>query len=109
VVESGASHERTRCCGAGGKIEAVDDELYRRIATRAADETDLPMVTYCSGCRSALRDAGRETFHLLELLMESQPMAGALEPDPGTFARLAKRLRCKWAFRRLSPPAGESW
>jgi len=104
VVETEYSHERTRCCGSGSKIENVDPELFAKIATRASDQTELPMVTYCAGCRSALRGAGRETIHILDLLMTPDPVDRALEPGPGIFMRLANRLRSKWAIRRMVPP-----
>lgn len=106
VVETEYSHEQTRCCGAGGKIEGVDDELYRRVAARAADESELPIVTYCSGCRSSLRRSGKETLHVLDLLMTRRPEAKALDTDPGVAKRLLNRLRTKWLIRRLTPPAG---
>lgn len=107
VVEAEYSHERTRCCGAGGKIEKVDPDLYARIAERATGEIDLPMVTYCTGCRGALRDAGRDTIHILDLLMDQDPMGRALDPDPGIFMRLVNRLRSKISIRRMPPPVGE--
>jgi len=69
-------------------------------------ETELPMVTYCTGCRNALRDAGRDTIHVLDLLMTADPMAGARDPEPGTVMRLANRFRAKWAIRRTPPPVG---
>jgi Fe-S oxidoreductase len=106
VVETSSSHERTRCCGAGGKIAAIDPELYSRVAARAAAETDLPMVTYCTGCRSALCDAGRETIHVLDLLMTDGPLERALDSDPGIVARLANRFRSKWELRRMPPAVG---
>ncbi len=107
VVETDYSHERTRCCGSGGKIENVDPELFSRIAARASEQTDLPMVTYCTGCRGALRDAGRETVHLLDLLMTPDPIRHALDPEPGIVKRLANRLRSKWSILRVVPPAAE--
>jgi NADPH-dependent glutamate synthase beta subunit-like oxidoreductase len=107
VVETEYSHERTRCCGSGGKIENVDPELFSKIAARASGQTRLPMVTYCIGCRSALRDAGRETIHLLDLLMTPSSVEHALDPEPGIVMRLANRLRSKWSIRRLAPPAPE--
>jgi len=107
VVESEYSHERTRCCGAGGKIENVDPELYAKIAARASSEIDLPMVTYCSGCRSALRDAGQDTIHILDLLMDKDPVDRALDPESGIFMRLVNRLRSKMSIRRMLPPVGE--
>jgi Fe-S oxidoreductase len=106
VVESDYSHERTRCCGAGGKIENVNPELYAEIAARASSAVDLPMVTYCTGCKSALRDAGRDTIHILDLLMDRSPIDRALEPEPGILARLVNRLRSKMRIRRMPPPVG---
>jgi Fe-S oxidoreductase len=107
VVETEFSHERTRCCGAGGKIESVDPELYHKVASRAAGEADLPMVTYCTGCRGALRDAGRQTLHILDLLMSPDPEKEVLDPEPGIVMRLVNRSRSKWMIRRLAPPMGE--
>jgi len=107
VVETEYSHERTRCCGSGGKIENVDPELFSQIAARASEQTDLPMVTYCTGCRGALREAGRETIHLLDLLMTPNPIRHALDPEPGIFTRLTNRLRSKWSILRMVPPAPE--
>lgn len=107
VVETEYSHERTRCCGSGGKIENIDPELYARIAGRASDQSDLPMVTYCIGCRGALRDAGRETIHVLDLLMNADPVGRALDPEPGILMRLFNRLRSKWGILRVTPPAPE--
>jgi len=107
IVETEYSHERTRCCGSGGKIENTDPDLFAKIAARAAGQTELPMVTYCTGCRSALRDAGRETVHILDLLMTPNPVDRALEPEPGILMRLNNRLRSKWAIRRVAPPTTE--
>jgi NADPH-dependent glutamate synthase beta subunit-like oxidoreductase len=104
VVETEYSHERTRCCGFGGKVENVDPVLFAKVAARAAGESSLPMLTYCTGCRSALRGAGRETVHILDLLMSDDAVGRASAPEPRAFARLANRLRAKWAFVRTPPP-----
>jgi NADPH-dependent glutamate synthase beta subunit-like oxidoreductase/heterodisulfide reductase subunit B len=107
VVETEYSHERTRCCGFGGKVENVDPVLFSKIAERAAGESSLPMVTYCTGCRTALRDAGNNTLHVLDLLMSRNAVDRALQPEVGVIRRLANRLRAKWSLRRLSPPIPE--
>jgi NADPH-dependent glutamate synthase beta subunit-like oxidoreductase len=107
VVEAEYSHERTRCCGAGGKIENVDPELFTKIAARAAGQVELPMLTYCTGCRSALRDSGRDTIHMLDLMMSRNPLGAALDSEPGIARRLVNRLRSKWSIRRMPPPVGE--
>lgn len=107
VLETEYSHERTRCCGAGGKIENVDPELFAKVAARASGQSELPMVTYCNGCRSALRGAGRDTIHILDLLMTANPVERASESEPGIVKRLSNRLRSKWTIRRMLPPVSE--
>jgi Fe-S oxidoreductase len=104
VVETEYSHERTRCCGSGGKIENVDPELFAKVGERASGQTELPMVTYCVGCRGALRETGRKTLHVLDLLMTPEPIDRALAPEPGVVMRLVNRLRSKWALLRMVPP-----
>jgi Fe-S oxidoreductase len=107
VIETEYSHERTRCCGFGGKVELVDPGLFARIAGRAAGESDLPMLTYCTGCRGALRGAGADALHILDLLMTPDAVDRARSSESGTAMRLANRLRAKWSLRRMSPPAPE--
>jgi len=104
VVETDSTHERTRCCGFGGKVERVNPTLFAKIAERAAGESSLPMLTYCIGCRSALRGAGRDVVHVLDLLMNGGPRGRAAMKDPRTPARLGNRLRAKWSIRRMPPP-----
>ena len=107
VVETEYSHERTRCCGFGGKVELVDPELFVEIAKRAAGESELPMLTYCTGCRGALRGVGCNSLHLLDLLMDPDAVDRARVPDSGAVLRLANRLRAKWMLRRMPPPSPE--
>ncbi len=107
VVETDYCHERTRCCGFGGKVEDVNPDLFRKIAGRAAAESPLPLLTYCTGCRSALRGAGRDVIHILDLLMNGGPLGHAFKDDPGILSRFGNRLRAKWMIRRMPPPAPE--
>ena len=100
------AREKARCCGAGGMIYPVDPKLSQRITQRRADESPLPMVTYCAGCRSALASRGKETIHILDFLLnEGDLMAVARRKPTGSLARYANRLRTKWALRRLQPTA----
>lgn len=111
LLESGGSSVRdvdysggrTRCCGHGGMIQAVDPDLYRRVASRRAGESDLPWVTYCTDCRMALQDSGARAIHLLDFLLEPDLEKTLQTPPPGRLARHANRLRTKWAFRKLAP------
>lgn len=98
------AREKARCCGFGGMIYPVDPKLSQRITQRRADESPLPMVTYCAGCRSALASRGKETIHILDLLLDQDELHAVARRKPtGSLARYANRLRTKWAFRRLQP------
>lgn len=95
--------EKARCCGFGGMIYPVDPELSQRITHRRAEESELPMVTYCAGCRMALAGAGKESIHILDFLLDPDWEAKVREKPTGGLARYVNRLRTKWTFKRLKP------
>lgn len=97
------SGEKTRCCGHGGMIQAVDPDLHHRISCRRTGESALPWVTYCSDCRLALRESAAPVIHLLDYLLDPDLEKTLQTPPPGRLARYANRLRTKWAFRKLAP------
>ncbi len=101
-VEDVSYHgEMARCCGFGGMIAPVDGELRERISRRRSDESELPMITYCAGCRMALRSVGKDSVHILDFLL-SADLAKACRAKPtGSLARYANRLRTKWVFKRM--------
>ena len=100
------AREKARCCGNGGMIYPVDPQLAQRITQRRADESPLPMVTYCAGCRAALAGRGKAAIHILDFLLSTGDIQAVARRKPtGSIARYANRLRTKWAFRRLQPTA----
>jgi NADPH-dependent glutamate synthase beta subunit-like oxidoreductase len=99
--------ELARCCGFGGMIYPVDTELSRRISKRRADESELPMITYCVGCRMALAGCGKEAIHILDFLLSRDWQKATRKKHPGSLPRYANRLRTKWAFKRLRPLGAE--
>lgn len=103
VEEIEYDHEKARCCGFGGMIYPVDAELSQRISKRRGDESDLPMITYCAGCRMALSGVGKEAIHILDFLLEPDWESKTKEKPPAGLVRYVNRLRCKWAFKRMKP------
>jgi Fe-S oxidoreductase len=99
--------ELARCCGFGGMIYPVDTELSQKITQRRADETELPMITYCAGCRMALASRGKESIHILDFLLSSDWRKTSRKKPPGSIPRYLNRLRTKWAFKRLRPLEAE--
>ena len=99
--------EKARCCGAGGMIYPIDPELSRKVTDRRAAESPHPMITYCAGCRMALRSRGKESIHILDFLLADDWRKVARAKATGSIARYANRLRTKFAFKRLKPLAAE--
>ena len=97
------NREMGRCCGFGGMIYPIDAELSQKVTQRRANESEHPMVTYCAGCRMALKGCGKESIHLLDLLYEDDWKKKANAAPPGALGRYANRLMTKWRFKRLKP------
>jgi glutamate synthase (NADPH/NADH) small chain len=103
VIELEYSGPTSRCCGFGGRIESVDPELTRSIARRRMDESPLPMITYCAGCRATLASGGERAIHILDFLLSADWRKALNARSPGRTRRYANRLRTKNAFKRLRP------
>jgi Fe-S oxidoreductase len=72
--------EFARCCGFGGLIEYANPALAAEIAQDRVSQSLLPYVTYCVNCRDTFRKFGKESYHVLELLLgEADPLENALE------------------------------
>ncbi len=98
--------DMARCCGFGGMIDPVDGELRQAISRRRGSESGHPMITYCAGCRMALRSIDKDAVHILDFLL-SEDLAAACRAKPtGSIARYANRLRTKWAFKLMRPLGG---
>ncbi|NJN64243.1 MAG: FAD-dependent oxidoreductase [Acidobacteria bacterium] len=95
--------EKSRCCGFGGMIYPVDAQLSQTISKRRTGESPHPMLTYCAGCRMALRGVGKESLHLLDFIYAKDWKAESMRPAPGSLTRYARRIKTKWNFKRLKP------
>ena len=87
----------------GGMIYPVDSELSQRISRRRGDESPLPMITYCAGCRMALAGCGKEAIHILDFLLSPDWKKMTRKKPPGSLLRYFNRLRTKRAFKKLRP------
>jgi hypothetical protein len=88
-------------------IYPVDPGLSQRISRRRGDESSLPMVTYCAGCRMALAGCGKEAIHILDFLLCPEWQNATRAKAPGSLSRYANRLKTKWALKRLRPLGAE--
>jgi hypothetical protein len=84
-------------------IYPVDPELSQSISKRRGDESELPMITYCAGCRMALRGCGKDSLHITDFLFSSNWQKASRKKPPGAIPRYLNRWRTKRTFKRLRP------
>ncbi len=101
------SRELARCCGFGGMIYPVDPELSQAVSRRRGDESEHPMITYCAGCRMALKGVGKDAIHILDFLRSPDWKATAKKAPSGPIVQYANRLLTKWKFKTLRPLRGK--
>lgn len=75
----GESH----CCGMGGMVYAVDEELGKLRSRRTLDEVDKGIVTYCATCREILQGQGGHVIHVLDVIFNTE-LKNALKAPPNT-------------------------
>ena len=72
------SRERALCCGMGGHIYPANPSLSDRMVKAAADQSNLPYLTFCSNCRNQFLFAGKETIHVLDAVFGIAPQKQSL-------------------------------
>ncbi|MDR2295475.1 MAG: NAD(P)-binding protein [Clostridiales Family XIII bacterium] len=103
-----------RCCGYGGQPAVADPAYAAFVAEKRASESERPYIAYCSNCRDALRRAGKECLHILEILFARAPAGDA----NARLATVTERRRNRVALKRTllerywnekpAPPAGDA-
>jgi Fe-S oxidoreductase len=87
ISELPVQSEITRCCGYGGQPAIADPEYSKYAASRRAEESELPYITYCAGCLGAFAAQGKETVHILELFTGDERISPAAGPSQRRFNR----------------------
>lgn len=90
------SGEKTRCCGGGGMIAAVDPALFAKAKARRTGETLNDIVTYCAGCRDNIASLEKGALHILDLVFNPNWKQDRMKP-PGSGKQ---RWRNRWDLKR---------
>ena len=83
TVEIAHSKDESHCCGMGGMVYAVDEELGKLKSMRTLDETEYDTVTYCATCRETLQGQGGRVLHVLDLIF-NQDLDNASNVPPNS-------------------------
>lgn len=60
-----------RCCGFGGHGEIADPKYKGFTVSKRIAESPLPYITYCINCKDNFRQAGKEAYHILDVLTDN--------------------------------------
>jgi Fe-S oxidoreductase len=62
------------CCGLGGGMDVLSKEKSGSFTQEVITASrDLPIITYCMGCKENFLKKGKRTYHILEFLMDARP------------------------------------
>ncbi len=110
VDELRYSEKNTKCCGYGGLVFYANREQEGDFAADRARESPHDLVVYCAMCKDFFIDAGKRSFHLLDLLFAEDPEDYALKRMPSLSERQANRAELKrrllakvWGSDELDP------
>jgi Fe-S oxidoreductase len=101
------SGEKTRCCGGGGMIEAVDPELFEKAKIRRVSETLNDIVTYCAACRDNFASLEKASLHILDLVFNPNWEQDRMRPPGSSKQSWKNRWELKKLLKKLQPSVEE--
>jgi glutamate synthase (NADPH/NADH) small chain len=98
IEELPYSRELTKCCGYGGLMYRVDQDLTEKVIASRVQESPSDYLTYCSNCRDFFAGKAKPAYHVLDLIFDGYT-AGLVARSGPTFSerrdnrrRLAEKL-----------------
>lgn len=95
IEEHRYSKQLTGCCGYGGLMQQVNQEVADKVAVRLVAEHSGECVTYCAMCRDVLASRGKRTLHVLDYIYADDLDKAATRKGPGYSDRHENRARLK--------------
>lgn len=89
------SRENTQCCGYGGLMLYVNQEVTDKVIQRRSKESELDYLTYCAMCRDNFARRGKEAYHLLDLIFSDSRNRRIVNTGVGYSERQQNRARLK--------------
>ena len=95
VEELKNSHEITECCGYGGLMNFANPEVAHKMIEKRIQENEHDYLTYCAMCHDNFANHGKRTYHLLDLIFDTEETRKAREKGPGYSQRQENRSKLK--------------
>ena len=65
--------KHSACCSFGGQGSDANPPFTEFVRKRRIEESEDPYICYCINCRDAFIEEGKESYHLLDLLLGKNP------------------------------------
>ena len=98
IEELKDTKEKTKCCGYGGLVYYANREQSDEFAKDRVSESKNDLLVYCANCKDLFVDAGKRTYHILDLIFAEDMDSIALRKRPNLSQRHMNRAELK---RRL--------
>lgn len=95
IQELKYTKEKTKCCGYGGLVYFANREQSNDFVTDRIKESGEDLLVYCAMCKDLFVDAGKRTFHILDLIFAEDMEAAARQRMPNLSQRHANRAMLK--------------
>lgn len=97
------------CCGFGGDIGEANPEFADYLAKKRVSQMGERCVTYCVNCRDIFTEAGKKTFHILDLLFGIHPQGrkGTDYTERRKNRELVKKRLLEQYWKEAQEEAGE--
>lgn len=83
------------CCGSGGMVNVVQNEVAKKQISKIQKEYVIDkIITYSQNCAEAIRDGGKESYHLLDLIFKNGFVEVEQTKKP-TFEKWRNRFKVK--------------
>ncbi|MDR1713581.1 MAG: NAD(P)-binding protein [Coriobacteriales bacterium] len=115
IEELRYAREQAKCCGYGGLVWYANPEQEQLFASDGAADSDQDLLVYCAMCQDLLTQAGKRSYHILDLLFAADAPNAATHRMPTLSERHLNRARLKthmlaefWSESDAGPLPGDS-
>jgi len=81
-----------QCCSFGGHIYPANPQLAGEMTKTRIMQSELPFVTFCANCKDSFRAAGKETAHILDIVVGKDNPFHVQVPNLGDRIRNRERF-----------------
>lgn len=95
VEEMDKNKSNSICCGSGGMVNVLQNEIAKNQIDRLKKEAELDhIITYSQNCAESIRESGKKSYHLLDLLFRDD-LIEVEQRKKTTFEKWKNRYKIK--------------